>query len=143
MTDKLSTEVEMSDIKTDAIRRCITGYGYIRLDSDSSELSQTALGGEAESELAALLQRNKEQEEQVAVMRGALGFYADKNNWMPGMTHATGCNAFGGGTCNCEGAWEDCDAVIDDGERARSATTPDTGKRVVDVETKETIWKSK
>ena len=71
MTDKLSTE---------KIRKLIGWRGSLEA---KATVNIGDLADRAESELAALLQRNKEQEEQVAVMRGG--------RWDSTQTRTTGC----------------------------------------------------
>ena len=110
----------MTDIKTDAIEKCIdivrNPLGY----PDGRDLSD-ALWPNAESELAAILQRLEAQDKQLAVMRGAVQATLSNN----------------GGPIDAEDTVDGIAYVMvrtEDFGALESALAPDDGKRVVDVE---------
>ena len=110
----------MTDIKTDAIEKCIdivrNPLGY----PDGRDLSD-ALWPNAESELAAILQRLEAQDKQLAVMRGAVQATLSNN----------------GGPIDAEDTVDGIAYVMvrtEDFGALESALTPDDGKCVVDVE---------
>jgi hypothetical protein len=63
-----------------------------------------------------------EQAEQIAVLREALEFYADKDTWSGYMDHISECLVFKGGSCNCEGRWTSVPGDVQQrmGDRARA-----------------------
>jgi len=105
---------EADERSTKAIRDCVGGSGLA--GQRGSDLADKAF-----AELAAILKRIEEQETQIAVMREAItGLLAGLEGEL---------FARGGGMVDDVG-----DYLKEELAAARSALTPDTGKRVVDVE---------